>query len=67
MGYDRNLKIGMGVATNKRCKKIMRNKQWLPWLPRDIISECQNLQIPSDFYELYLRNVKRFFNSVLLL
>jgi len=32
------------VATNKRCKKIMLNKQQLPWFPRDVISKCQNLQ-----------------------
>jgi len=31
MVYTRNVKFGMVVATDKRCKKIMLNKQWLPW------------------------------------
>jgi len=39
MGYARNLKFGMVVTTNNRCKEIMLNKQtkWLPWLPRDVL------------------------------
>jgi len=34
----------MVATTNKRCKKIMLNKQWLPWLPRDVISKCHNFK-----------------------
>jgi len=30
MECARNLKFGMLVATNKRCKKIIPSKQWLP-------------------------------------
>jgi len=41
MGYARNLKFGMVVAAKKRCKKIMLNKQWLLWLPLDVILNCK--------------------------
>jgi len=44
MGYARNLKFSMVVATNNRSKKIMLNKQWLLWLPREVILKYQNLQ-----------------------
>jgi len=43
MGYARNWKIDMVVTANKRCKKIMLDKQWLlPWLSRDVIPKCQD-------------------------
>jgi len=44
-GDARNLKFGgIVVATDRRFKKLMLNKQWLPWLSCDVISKCQNLQ-----------------------
>jgi len=49
MGYAINLKFGMVVTTNKRYKKIMLNLR----------------EIRSYFDELYLRNGKKFFKSVL--
>jgi len=51
--------VGNVVATNKRCKKIMLNKQ--------SFQSVKIYKISSDFDELYLRNERRFFNSVLIL
>jgi len=41
------LKFGMAVATKKRCKNIVFDKQWLPWLRRDVISKCWKIRLTS--------------------
>jgi len=40
LAYARNLKFVTKVAHNNEVKII--NKQWLLWLPVDVITKCEN-------------------------
>jgi hypothetical protein len=50
LAYAKNLKFGMEVALNKTTKKIMLNKQWLLWLPDDVITNVNFLKIDTFLY-----------------
>ena len=71
LAYAKNFKFGMEVASHNRSKKIMLNKQWLSWLPSDVITKCEDLKIIGknmcNFEELYLLNEIRFLKSDLIL
>jgi len=41
LAYAKNFKFGMEETSHNRSKKIILNKQWLPWLRGNVIT-CEN-------------------------
>ena len=53
LAYARNLKLDMEVALHKNIKKKILNKQWLLWLPDDVITNLdfyKNRYVPLQTY-----------------